>query len=249
MENDTSNQAWDYPLRADKSGDSREAEAILWRPWPCAQCSQDATPLDFLRRCQEAGGEYPTGEWNNFIDEIRPIERARLAKWVEKCPHTLEKKIEFPKLAQGSEHVVFLDESKADVIKVTLPNCFGDFYYLQDGKVVQAECSPLMYLDRLRGWRSVLGNAPSAVGVTREGRIVSTQKFVQGVAATMSEVNAYLRSEGFQAVSESCFLWKTKDSKNNQEIWLGDARDENFVKSEGHIVPIDIRVWWMETSL
>lgn len=102
-----------------------------------------------------------------------------------------------------------------------------------------------MYLDRMKSWRAILGNAPSPLGVSREGRIVTIQKFIEGVAASVEEVRAYLISEGMKPVNETWFLWKIEDVEEGVEIWIGDARDENFVKSGSAIVPIDIRVWWI----
>ena len=34
--------------------------------------------------------------------------------------------------------------------------------------------------------------------------------------------------------------------RKESEIWLGDARDENFVLTTDGIVPIDIRLWIVE---
>jgi hypothetical protein len=31
------------------------------------------------------------------------------------------------------------------------------------------------------------------------------------------------------------------------EIWVGDARKDNFVDTETEVVPIDIRVWFVDT--
>jgi hypothetical protein len=27
------------------------------------------------------------------------------------------------------------------------------------------------------------------------------------------------------------------------EVWIGDARSDNFVLADGEIIPIDIRIW------
>ncbi len=37
-------------------------------------------------------------------------------------------------------------------------------------------------------------------------------------------------------------MWKKAYEKF--EIWLGDARDDNFVETKAGIVPIDIRLWF-----
>ncbi len=33
-------------------------------------------------------------------------------------------------------------------------------------------------------------------------------------------------------MKRSCWLWKKKHPKNDVEYWIGDARDDNFVKDD-----------------
>jgi hypothetical protein len=42
-------------------------------------------------------------------------------------------------------------------------------------------------------------------------------------------------------VKRQCFIWKKAEGED--EIWVGDTRDENFVKTEHGIIPIDVRLW------
>ena len=33
------------------------------------------------------------------------------------------------------------------------------------------------------------------------------------------------------------------EAENGIETWIGDVRDENFVKTPAGLVPIDVRMW------
>lgn len=236
--------AWEYPVPTDLEGASKHSCDVRWRPWPCSPCSKGATPLDFLRRCQEASGRFPKGGWNKVVGLLQKREAKWLSDWVEKCSHSDETSILLPELARGSEHAVYLDERSGTVTKVTLPGCFGDFNYLQGCRPCQAESTPLLYLNRLSIWRNIFGNAPTPIGITLDQRIVTKQKFIKGERPTQNEVDDYLLNNGMIPIRQDCYLWKSPRFKNFSEAWIGDTRDENFVKSEGTIVPIDIRVWW-----
>lgn len=87
----------------------------------------------------------------------------------------------------------------------------------------------------------VFRSAPMALGLTTEGSIVSVQPFIVGELPTQDEVDDFLIAAGFADVRRQCFLWSKQHE--NLVIWLGDARDENFVKTADCIVPIDVRMW------
>ena len=91
------------------------------------------------------------------------------------------------------------------------------------------------------------GFAPRPVGLTKAGQIVSAQRFVEGEPPTQVEVDEFLLREGLEPVKRSCWLWKKKDPNNEVEYWIGDARDDNFVKTPRGIVPIDLRMWGVPT--
>ena len=78
--------------------------------------------------------------------------------------------------------------------------------------------------------------------MTESGRIISVQKYISGNLPSQEAVDEFLLASGFSDVKRQCFLWKkTYDAF---EIWLGDARDENFVETPRGIVPIDVRMWF-----
>jgi hypothetical protein len=155
----------------------------------------------------------------------------------------MEMDLPFPKLAQGSEHLVFLDADQARVWKATKLGLFGENYFLRDGKVNQKNCSPLEYLVRLRLWTGVFGSAPVAFGITKGGQILSRQPFIKGDRPTQAAVDDFLRREGFQPVKQECWLWEKLSFAENLTVGLGDARFDNFVSTRKGIVPIDVRLW------
>ena len=108
----------------------------------------------------------------------------------------------------------------------------------------QRNCSPLDYLVRLRLWKQVFGSAPESLGVTTEGQIVSFHDFITGVPPTQDEVNEFLKGAGLNPVRIQFWLWEKAYPNEGYRIGLGDARDENFVKSKLGIVPIDVRLWF-----
>ncbi len=150
-----------------------------------------------------------------------------------------------PKLAEGSEHLVYLDEPNSDVIKFTKPGIFGEFYEIIAGRITQFKSTPLEYLWRLMIWEKLFGCAPVPIGVTESGQVVSRQRFVLGSCPTQDAVNEFLTRAGLTPVRMENFLWKSTDPESSLEGWIGDTRDENFVQTESGIIPIDLRLWVM----
>jgi len=153
--------------------------------------------------------------------------------------------LQVPRLDEGSEHLVCFDSSAASVLKQTRLNTYGEFYYLNGrGLVCQENSWPLEYLIRLRLWDKVFGSAPHALGMTVDARIVSRQKFITGTPPTQTEVDEFLAQASLVPVRRDRWLWKIPASEGDHEIWVGDARSDNFVATPEGIVPIDLRLWY-----
>jgi len=218
---------------------SASGEGLRWRAWPCSKCSGGITAIGQLFRCSKTGAVISSGT----PEEIAASQIAALIQWIDSCGHAVESEISFPKLDEGSEHLVFLDAANATVVKATRPNIFGESYYLDAaGKINQKNCSPLEYLIRLRLWKKLLQSAPLDLGMTRQGQIISSHKFITGQKPTQAIVDSFLIEAGLCAVKQQFWLWKR--TYPEFEIWLGDARDDNFVQTDAGIVPIDIRLWF-----
>ena len=86
---------------------------------------------------------------------------------------------------------------------MTLPDVFGDWYYLDNGVIYQERATPLGYLVRLELWADLFGSAetspegaaPIPIGVTPIGQIVTRQKFIEtSPASQQAEQNVTLRT-------------------------------------------------------
>jgi hypothetical protein len=171
-----------------------------------------------------------------------------LREWVEVCSHNNAIKYDFPLIAEGSEHRVYLDADNARVLKATKPGVFGERYYIREDKVHQANCRPLEYLARLLFWKQLFGSAPTALGITQAAQIISSHEFITGELPSQAEVDSFLKDAGFAPIKQRFWLWEKeyrplRKTTRRLIIRLGDARDENFVKTNSGIVPIDIRLW------
>lgn len=213
-------------------------QGLRWRAWPCPKCNSGITAIGAII----GGPESSPPIRGDDPDELAKAQVALLLAWVGRCEHHPEYWITVPKLAEGSEHEVFINGPQGCVYKVTRPGIFGESYYLVDGRVNQRNCSPLEYLVRLRLWGKVFRSAPLELGITPEGRIVSRQKFIAGDPPEQEQVEQFLLSSGLEEVKRQCFLWKK--AYPDFDVWLGDARDENFVLTPRGIVPIDLRMWF-----
>jgi len=220
------------------------ASLIRWRAWPCESCRRGSTPIGFLVRCLGASSEAPQGDRNQVIDWFKGWESARLLEWIQSCEHTKWSEMVLPRLDEGSEHLVLLDELTGEVVKITLPGTYGDYYEIIDGRIHQFDSTPTEYLLRMRWWEKLFSAAPMPIGLTDSGQIISRQRFIQGNPdPPQEEVDRFLHDAGLDAVRQRCWLWKKADHDSGHEIWIGDARSDNFVLTLNGMVPIDIRVW------
>lgn len=166
-----------------------------------------------------------------------------LAQWVRRCPHTEWIEVRLPDLAEGSEHLVYFDNPSGEVVKVTRIGIYGDYYELIDGRITQFDSTPAEYLLRMNWWEKLFSTAPVPKGLTEDRQIVSRQTYIHGDLPTQEAVDSFLTEAGLFPVKKNCWLWKMVDTGAPWEIWIGDARSDNFVSVEGAIVPIDIRIW------
>ena len=165
---------------------------------------------------------------------------------MSRCPHVADVEAVLPLLDEGSEHAVFLELDTDDVVKVTKPGLYGEYYYVMNKRVYQANSTPTEYLVRLHLVAEHFGLSQSALGVTGSGQIVSRQPFIAGDPPMQEEVDEFLFTAGLTPVKQNCWLWKGA-VVDGIEPWLGDARADNFVKTAKGMVPIDIRMWQVPT--
>lgn len=135
------------------------------------------------------------------------------------------------------------DESTSEVVKITRPGIYGDYYELTDGRIHQFDNIPAEYLLRMQWWDELFSTAPNPLGLMETGQIVSRQPFIEGDPPQQEAVDRFLSEAGLVDVKKHCWLWKKVVAEAGIEIWVGDARADNFVSTNDGIVPIDIRVW------
>ncbi|MDQ6630132.1 MAG: hypothetical protein M3Y82_00030, partial [Verrucomicrobiota bacterium] len=205
----------------------------------CAKCSGGVTPIGQLFSGVKTGAVVSAA----FPEEVAATQIAILQKWIASCSHTAKSEITCSELPGGSEHLVFVDAETQTVYKVTRPTLYGDSYFLDaTGKINQQNCSPLEYLIRLRLWKKLFQSAPRDLGISHKGQIISSHQFITGTKPAQESVDKFLSDAGLSAVRQNYWLWKK--TYPDFEIWVGDAREDNFVETEAGIVPIDIRLWF-----
>lgn len=217
---------------------------VRWRPWPCESCRGSATALGFLVPGLGSDTEFQESERNREIDRQKQQQAAQLLEWVKSCPHTQWCDLCLHRLAEGSEHLVLFDKETSEVVKITLPGTYGDYYEIIGNRISQFDSTPEEYLLRMRWWEKLFSTAPAPMGMTESGQIVSRQKFILGDPyPPQDKVDQFLVEAGAVAVRQSCWLWKKVEVHSRFEVWIGDARSDNFVLAGGEIIPIDIRIW------
>lgn len=171
-----------------------------------------------------------------------------MLEWVASCQHTGWQNTSLPRLDEGSEHLVLFDEATSEVVKITRPGIYGDYYEISEGRISQFDNTPAEYLLRMRWWDKLFSAALDPVGVSESGQIVSRQRFIRGEPPDQDAVDRFLTEAGLVPVKQSCWLWKKADDESEIEVWVGDARADNFVSAQGEIIPIDIRIWGVPIS-
>ncbi|HEY4248981.1 MAG TPA: hypothetical protein VGM64_19305 [Lacunisphaera sp.] len=217
---------------------------VRWRAWPCASCRGATTPLSFLVSCFGSIPQVSHRDRFCQIDWQKKWQADRLLEWINRCPHTQWVDLRLRELATGSEHLVVFDEVTSEVVKVTLPGTYGEYYEIIDDRINQFSSTPEEYLLRMHWWEELFSTAPAPLGMTESGQIVSRQKFIVGDPdPPQGKVDQFLVEAGAIAVKQRYWLWKKVEAEAGIEIWIGDARSDNFVLADGEIIPIDIRIW------
>jgi hypothetical protein len=165
-----------------------------------------------------------------------------LIEWAFHCDHNEPAEQYFPLLSEGSEHLDYFDGATGDVLKITRVGLFGAYYELIDGRIHEFKCTPAEYLIRMRLLEMQFGFSQIPLGMTREGQVVSRQKFIAGDPPTQQAVDSFLEVAGLIPVNQSCWLWKGV-MRDGFEPWVGAARADNFVNTAEGIIPIDLRMW------
>jgi len=204
--------------------------------------TQGESPEAYLRSSLEA----IRGVETSGVDPVDPVELQRqlLIRWAEvngflKLPSGM------PQQA-GAEHGVYISPGDTSfVIKATLTHQFGARFVEEGGQTVMQYLTPLQYLDRLRLTNEVFGDDLEFLGVTRDGRILTRQRYIMAFDTSkphpkQAEVDEYMREAGFREVQESKG-WKWYRPRDG--TFISDARADNFIQAIDGPKPVDLSVW------
>jgi len=178
--------------------------------------------------------------------EIDPIEvqRQLLIRWGEVNGFS-KPPVGMPQLS-GAEHGVYLSpDDTSFVTKATLTRQYGGRFVEDGSQTIMQQLTPLQYFDRLRLSREVFPDDIQILGVTKDGRIITKQKYIQAADAaqphpTAAAVDEYMRSAGFVPVTESK---GAKWHRLGDGTFVSDARPANFIQTATGPVPIDLSIW------
>jgi len=136
--------------------------------------------------------------------------------------------------ASGGEHDAWFDPQSNRYFKTTRP---GDYGKNASGVGI---ARPSDYLERLALTNSIFGDDIKVEGTLGHGddlQIVTSQPYVDGVAASKPEIKSFMEAKGLEQVNPTTYV-------NRQTgIVVGDAKPKNVLATkDGSLFPIDVQV-------
>lgn len=194
-------------------------------------------------------GDDGEGDWAlNAYRERRDREVASLLSWIEAHGLWIEPQVLSGARRGGVEHLILnLDDSERKVVRVAkltkgesfgfLPTC-DDASYSPDNWFPPQPATPAQYLRRM----ALLDELRPEIETSLEGfaringtlRIVTSQRFIDPVAASPQSILQFFNGRGFQQVNES--VWYHPEHR----IALFDVRPANVLTYAGQLYPVDI---------
>ncbi len=164
-------------------------------------------------------------------------------------------------LSSRGEAVIFRDdEEKARILKLRgleengFMGGFGSYLGLNErGKIDYLPGTIAKALERERiCWREFGFGCDLFAILEDECGLVLEQKFINGTGPTETEIDGYMKAEGWESQSKNSDLEDRVRSHawRRGSILATDANPTNFVKSEvdGELYPIDVIVWDMDSG-
>lgn len=167
-------------------------------------------------------------------DEARSLFAFARSKDLGFPERTLEIAEHSPSAKGGAEHRVYFDirSREGRVVKITFPGKFGRW-----------EHTPFQYLERCR----LLTEMVPAVDIhfedciqTNEGKfsIVTSMQYFKGPHPSSGEADDFIKSLGFRFLRDES---TTLDYINEKAgLIIRDCHPQNWIKTDGALVPIDI---------
>jgi hypothetical protein len=220
--------------------ETTHSESVRWRPWPCESCGGGSTPIDFLVRGFGSSPETPEGDRNQVIDWFKKWEADRLLEWIHGCEHTQWLDMRLPWLDQGSEHLVLFDEPTSEVVKITLPGTYGDYYEIIDDKINQFDSTPAEYLLRMRWWEELFSCAGGVEEVAPAPSLRGSTVIYMKFNSLFIHLFAAVGSLFFSACKSSTVYFATPYARNIQHVPAKGGKCQVLIPGPGMVMGLAI---------
>lgn len=194
-------------------------------------------------------GDDGEGDWAlDAYRQRRDREVASFLPWIETHDLWIEPQVLSGARRAGMEHLIFpLQDTEGTVrrvVKLTKSESFGflptcdDASYEPDEWFPPRPATPAQYLRRM----ALLDELRPEIETTLEGfarvgdtlRIVTSQRFIDPVAASLESIREFFSGQGFEKVNESAWY------HSGHRIALFDVRPANVLEYAGELYPVDI---------
>ncbi len=165
----------------------------------------------------------------------------QLQQWAEETGHLIDYAPPAGAARSGgAEHEVFFHQQDNLVFKRTHPGTFGS---VPTERGLRRTATPYFYLRRLELKNEVFGSNLRLEGVTRGDKpsVVTSQPWahpadLQSPLPCLTEIRDFMTRLSFEPVADALFEWFRK----SDGVRVSDARPDNFIKTKGSVVPIDL---------
>jgi len=147
-------------------------------------------------------------------------------------------------LGWGSEVEVY--DSGDRVLKITHPGEYGIAPTVERGVGNErffdhgGAGTPSGFLERMELSNRLFGDNLRIEGVTSDGRIVVSQRFIKGTPPTVGEIDAFMVGEGFRKIDPYVYYDPAEG------VLFLDAHEGNFVKTPDSLIPIDAALFKLD---
>lgn len=218
--------------------------------FPCGPCRRAGVAFSDAEAVISGGcGDDGEGDWTfDAYCQRRDREVASLLPWIEAHDLWIEPRTLGGARKAGMEHLILpLQDSEGTVrrvVKLTKGDSFGllpisdDASYSPDNWFPPRPATPAQYFQRM----ALLDELRPEMETCLEGfavidgklRLVTSQRFIEPVAASPKAIQAFLLERGFLPVNDSAWFHA------GHRLALFDVRPANVLEHDGLLYPVDI---------
>ena len=211
---------------------------------PTAGIPLQAHLEELRRRCEAIArlqGGYPS-----YIEEVSLFRRYAAERNLT-LEHPLAELGRAPD-EEGNEHQVWFRQESNTYLKVTWPDFFGMLVAYRSDEDPRA--SPIGYLERWQLHNDIFGDGVQFLGVLEDAgklRMVITQPAIEGVPATLDQIDDFFRHSGWRKFSIAGDIAYFDPNRN---VVISDTHRGNIIlMADGLLAPIDLRVQPLDGAL